>query len=224
MKVISPFFTFVFILSFHTLFAGGWFDNIIDILVQGNGFADKTQVYFRSGATAGWDSQYDAFKLPSNPGQPTLFTRIDGDNHLISINGHPLLTQPTSVVMGLMPGANGNFTFTADSLHTFDPGDIILLQDLKLDVVHNFTSDPTYTFSSNVNDSIHRFLLHFLPAPIFTHTDFQCDSSGGLISADLWQYDLDTVHTYFWDSVTIENQGTELFNAANLSGAYWFSI
>jgi hypothetical protein len=134
--------------------------NRLELVIEGNGFADKTMLYFTDeGPTNNWDNDYDAIKIKSNANQPTLFTVTE--NEMISINALQLTGHPNTIPMGLFPGTAGTYTITAHDLNTFDMASQIFLEDLREGVIQNLFTDPVYSFTADPNDDENRFLLHF---------------------------------------------------------------
>ncbi|MCG3164958.1 MAG: hypothetical protein POELPBGB_00718 [Bacteroidia bacterium] len=144
-----------------TFYKTEWYDQLLTINIEGNGYRDKTEIYFSGNNTDGWDSQYDARKLPSNSFQPTLFTIVESEK--ISINGLPPLDSYEAVPMGIIPGTYGQYTLTANDLNTFDLNTTIFLQDLKTGAWHNFIQNPVYVFNAEESDDENRFIIHFNP-------------------------------------------------------------
>ena len=134
--------------------------NRLELVIEGNGFADKTMLYFTDeGPTNDWDSEYDANKIKSNTNQPTLYTMAE--NKLISINALQLTGHPNTIPMGLFPGTAGTYQITAHDLNTFDMASQIFLEDLREGTIQNLFTDPVYSFTADPNDNENRFLLHF---------------------------------------------------------------
>ncbi len=144
-----------------TFYKTEWYDQLLTIDLEGNGFHDKTSIYFSANNTDGWDSQYDARKLLSNSFQPTLFTAIESEK--ISINGLPALNGYKTVQMGIIPGTSGQYTLTASDLNTFSLSTTIFLQDLKTGELHNLVQNPLYIFDTEESDAENRFIIHFNP-------------------------------------------------------------
>ncbi len=135
-------------------------NNKLELVIEGNGFADKTMLYFTDeGPTNNRDDEFDANKIKSNANQPTLYTVTD--NEMISINALQLTNHPNTIPMGLFPGTAGTYTITAHDLSTFDMASQIYLEDLRDGVIQNLFTDPTYSFTADPNDNENRFLLHF---------------------------------------------------------------
>lgn len=134
--------------------------NNLTLVIEGNGFADKTNLYFYDdGPTNGWDSEFDANKIKSNANQPTLFTKVE--DKMISINALQFTGHPNTIPMGLFPGTAGTYQITAHDLNTFDMASQIYLEDLRDGVIQNLFTDPVYSFTADPNDNENRFLLHF---------------------------------------------------------------
>lgn len=134
--------------------------NKLELVIEGNGFADRTNLYFTDqGPTNNIDSEFDAWKMLSNGNQPTLYTVTEGEK--ISINALQLTGHPNTIPMGLIPGTAGTYTITAHDLNTFDMASQIFLEDLQQGVIQNLFTDPVYTFTADPNDYSERFLLHF---------------------------------------------------------------
>ena len=134
--------------------------NTLTLVIEGNGYADKTNLYFSDeGPTNAWDNMLDANKIKSNTNQPTLFTNVD--DLRISINALQFTGHPNTIPMGLFPGTAGTYVITAQDLNTFDMASQIYLEDLQQGVIQNLFTDPIYTFTADPNDNENRFLLHF---------------------------------------------------------------
>ncbi len=147
--------------------------NSFDIIVEASGFADKTTVRFGdSGESNGFDSMLDAHKLKARGAQPTLQTRLRGDNY--SINSLSLEEHPMTVPMDLIPGVSGEFKFTAKHLDQFTVEAHVYLEDLKLNRIQELTVNSVYEFFADESDDPERFLLHFRlngEEPIYTGDD-----------------------------------------------------
>lgn len=135
-------------------------NNKLELIIEGNGFADLTTLYFNDeGPTNSIDSEFDAWKMLSNGNQPTLYTVAE--NEKISINALQFTGHPNTIPMGLLPGTDGSYTITAHGLNTFDMASQIFLEDLREGVIQNLFTDPVYPFTASATDNPARFLLHF---------------------------------------------------------------
>ncbi len=190
--------------AFTRMTGNHWYDQLLTLVIEGNGFADKTQVYFKDGASNLWDGQMDAHKMKSNHDQPTLYTRIPGDHHLIGINGLPLLDHAHSVDMGLLPGTDGSYNVRAEDVEGFDASALIFLEDKQTGDIINLRSTPQYTFTANVLDDTERFIIHFVPPVQIEAISMDCDGAKGTILLELWQTSIDG-QSILWDDLTIED-------------------
>jgi PKD repeat protein len=194
----------------------GNYDQRIDLVVEANGFADKTHVVFLNGPTNGWDGNYDGRKRASLAGQPTLFSYIG--NEMMSINARPEFDQNgASVPVGLIAGANGSFDIRLDVLEGFPFSTLVLLEDKQLGIFHNLIDQQTYSFTGNVNDAHDRFVLHFTPPVEVSATAESCDGNDGELDVDLGQFGQGG-WTFAWDSAVISGNGQHLVNM-NVNGS-----
>jgi hypothetical protein len=149
----------------------------LNVDVAGNGFMDKTDIYFFGDAETGFDF-YDAEKWDSRSDQPTIYTKIG--NVQTGINSLPSLEETVVVPMGIKPGTNGNFTFTFDDIATFPQTALIYLEDLQLGTMTDLRANNSYNFTADVNDNADRFMLHFQPGLQAEVADQDCDNAGSI--------------------------------------------
>jgi hypothetical protein len=129
---------------------------------------DETTVYFEQGATAGFDSRFDAYKLPNSTGL-NLSSIITGNE--LSVNGlAPLATAPVLVPLNVGLPAAGTYTLNAVDLLNFGGGTQVFLLDTQTGARINLSQQPTYTFTSQVTSLPGRFVLSFGPAQNPTST------------------------------------------------------
>jgi hypothetical protein len=128
--------------------------DIVKLKVSGNNFSDETAIYFREEATAGFDSQMDAHKLPSfEESAPYIYSTA---NQGMAIN---VLPEVTSVPMNVKVGTETG-TFTIEALSTGEFSELNL-KDLSTGVITDLNSD-SYTFNY-IPGVDNRFELHFGP-------------------------------------------------------------
>ncbi len=148
-------------------------ENTFDIIVEAEGYADKTRIRFGDfGETNGFDNMLDANKMMARGSQPTLMTRLSGVEY--AINSLSLEEHPMTVPMDLYPGLSGDFKFKAELLDMFTVEAHVYLEDLKLGSIQELTINPEYTFEADEADDPERFLLHFRlngEEPIYTGDD-----------------------------------------------------
>ncbi|GAA4368274.1 hypothetical protein GCM10023185_40880 [Hymenobacter saemangeumensis] len=131
----------------------------LKLSLAGNGSRDELQVYAQTGATAGFDAQFDAYKLPS-PGQVELAALAGRE--ALSIAGLPPFSPNAATVVPLavrLPRA-GSYTLSAESLRNFGGTAVYLLDALTGQRVQ-LQPQASYTFSSSSTAPAGRFALQF---------------------------------------------------------------
>ena len=124
--------------------------------------ADDAYVYFEQGATEGFDTQYDAEKLPNTTGL-NISTSLAGKQ--LAIDGRlPLGTTQRVVPLAVGVPAVGMYTFTATQLLNLSAVPVYL-RDLQTGTVTDLRLTPSYQFTvSNAAALIQgRFELVFSP-------------------------------------------------------------
>lgn len=165
--------------SNQTLRTAPVYDNKLVAVVNGNGFADRAVIAFGSNFTAGFDAQYDAHKLMSKVGQPSLYINDSGSN--LSIYAQPSIEQTQIVPLYLAAGADGTFSLDFD-MSEFDPTAIIYLEDLQNGTMQNLWLNNSYSFVAKAADDADRFALHFYPALQVSTTDQTCAGNDGAVA------------------------------------------
>ncbi|MBK7029740.1 MAG: T9SS type A sorting domain-containing protein, partial [Bacteroidales bacterium] len=135
-------------------FFKGSLANVLRVNVAGNSLNDETVIHFENAATANFDN-FDGKKLDSDA---SLFSVVNGDR--LWLNSFPL--EGNEVVdLGFKANADGEYTFTASGIESFDGFTPVLLEDLKLNKVQDLRQNANYSFSYVNGDSENRFKLHF---------------------------------------------------------------
>lgn len=134
-------------------------DNLLRLSVDGNTYSDQTIIIFIDGATEGFDSDYDAYKLAGIPAAPQFYSIISCCN--LAVNALPLMVSDVTVQMGFEVGATTTYTISATDLYTFDPSITIHLFDSIDDVLVNLRSDSVYSFMASPGDITERFKVYF---------------------------------------------------------------
>jgi hypothetical protein len=135
---------------------------LIELTLKDNtGNEDKTYVYFENGATANFDSHFDAYKLPNSGAVPTLYSTAGAEQ--LSINGLPLSTSTTIIPLGGKVPQAGTWTIQADQIINFLPNQTIYLEDMVTNTLHNLSQQNTFTFSTTQTSLTGRFYLRFGP-------------------------------------------------------------
>jgi len=133
--------------------------NLLHLGITGNNYQDETYILFTPGATAGFDSDYDAYKLWGLPDAPQLYSMIPGA--VLSGNVLPSIESNPEVSLGLRVGAETTYTITASGMESFDLSVPIYLDDLRLGVSANLRENPEYSFSAAPGDPQNRFRVRF---------------------------------------------------------------
>lgn len=164
----------------------------MSIEVSGNGFADKTQLSFNAQATTQHDADFDLRKQRSNLGQPTVFT--NHNSYPYAVNTLKSIEETSAVPLGIIPGANGIFSFTFNGIQSFDPTTYIYLEDKLTGAYQNLRNNNTYSFNMTSMEDVNRFVLHFTPPAQFASVNETCEETGVITveqpGSAFWQYNV----------------------------------
>ena len=126
------------------------------------GQADETVLYFDQQAGAGYQANYDAYKVQLNGnGRPSLWSKTATD--ALSINGLPALATAGVVPLGLRVSQNGPHTLVLTSLQNLPAGTQVLLEDRLLNRRQDLALDSVYAFTMHPDSTRQRFFLWFQP-------------------------------------------------------------
>lgn len=109
------------------------------------GAADEAVVYFEAAATAGFDSQLDAYKLQG--GAPLLLASEAASGTLLAVNALPQLAQRDVLVPLRVQAAAGSYTLRATELLRLPTGTFAYLRDAQTGTVTDLTNQAEYSFS-----------------------------------------------------------------------------
>jgi hypothetical protein len=127
-------------------------------------FKDETVLYLQSGATVGFEKEFDSFKLPPNdPLSPTIALMDDTTD--FQINGIELNNSNVSIPLRVLTGYTGSYTISQENINSFPPGACINLYDNVTGITTDLRNS-SYTFnlpSSTINA---RFLLTITMNPL----------------------------------------------------------
>ena len=119
-------------------------------------YLDECVIYYQEGATNGFDSGYDSYKLFGS--NPAPHISIDNDTLLLDINGIPPVIQTyTTLILATTP-ITGNYTITATDVMGLPAGTCIFLKDLQTNTSVNLLLSP-YSFNLSNTTTTSRFLL-----------------------------------------------------------------
>ena len=133
--------------------------NVLMLSTNGNGYEDKAILAFNPASTAGFDGDYDAYKLFGIAEAPQLYYIIT--DNILTVNSLPDMETSPDVSLGFKAGAETTYTLTATGIESFDATTPLLLEDLKTNTPLDLRENPVYTFSAAPGDTEHRFNLHF---------------------------------------------------------------
>ncbi|MDD2964940.1 MAG: T9SS type A sorting domain-containing protein [Bacteroidales bacterium] len=132
-----------------------------------NEYSDAAYIRFTPDATAGFDNDFDAYKLENAAEAPMIFTNADDVN--LSINALPSIEEFPEIVVAFNAGTEGVYTLTASGMESFPSGDIILT-DLKNNARQSLRQNPVYFFNSSVVNEPERFKISFTTVGIMENS------------------------------------------------------
>ena len=119
---------------------------LVQLTLQGAGSSllDDATAYFEQGATSGFDSAYDAWKLPNPTGLNLSFTQA-GEQY--SISGQPELGISQRVLpLAVGVPVAGSYTLRANQLLNLSSA-FVYLRDLELGTLTDLRQQPAYQFT-----------------------------------------------------------------------------
>ncbi len=136
---------------------------LVRLDLQGaSGPADSFTAYAEAGASAGFDGEYDAAKLPNSTGL-NLSSATTTDN--LAIDGRPAFTAATVLALNVGVPAAGTYTLTAASLANLPAGLTPSLRDAATGQLTPLTAGSVYRFSVTAAEATallsNRFTLQF---------------------------------------------------------------
>jgi hypothetical protein len=154
----------------------------VQLALQGStGPADAFYAYAESSATAAFDSQYDAAKLPNPNGLNLAGAAASGE--AVAIDGRPAFTAATVLPLTVGVPAAGTYSLRAAALSNLPTGlDAYLADDLTGQTL-KLSAGTSYSFSATAAQAgapiTGRFRLYFRPnAPLATAPSFSADVVG----------------------------------------------
>jgi len=130
----------------------------VEITNSVNTKKDKVFINYNLEATAGFDPQWDAYKLGGDEDAPEIYTV--GEVNL-SINTLHSIQDTPVVPLGFKAGTDGMFTITANGMNSFSGFTPIYLEDITTGIVTNLRTNPVYTFTSSKGTFNGRFRVWF---------------------------------------------------------------
>ncbi|SFE93223.1 zinc-dependent metalloprotease [Thermoflexibacter ruber] len=122
-------------------------------------WSDETVLFFKRGATEGFDERLDVPKIQLNSSPaPSLYTKV-GNKNLV-YNAMSIENLPKEVPLHFYVASNGQHEISLSDLRNFKENLPIYLEDKKLGITQNLREKP-YTFSANAGTDTSRFVLKF---------------------------------------------------------------
>lgn len=145
---------------------------LVRLALQGtSGPADTFTAYAQDGATAGFDGEYDAAKLP-NPTGLNLSSATATDN--LAIDGRAAFTPATVLALSVGVPAAGTYSLSAASLANLPAGLTPTLRDAATGQLTPLTAGTAYRFSVTAAEATalltNRFTLQFSSATALATT------------------------------------------------------
>ncbi len=135
------------------------------LTLSGQGLADGWVAYAESGATAGFESAYDAAKLPNGHG---LNLSSASDPAQLAIDGQPAFTTATVLPLAVGVPAAGTYALSAAALSNLPAGLTAYLRDALAGTTTPLAVGQAYSFSVTAAQAQAlvqgRFAVQFAPA------------------------------------------------------------
>jgi len=129
------------------------------LLELGNGtLASQTDIYFQSGATAGFDNAFDATALPFLSG---LTLASETGNDVLAINGQPALSAAVTVPLRVAVATAGTYSLRAADLANLPAGYHAFLRDAVLNTYTDLATSPSVSLNLASGAATGRFAVVF---------------------------------------------------------------
>jgi hypothetical protein len=133
-------------------------NQLLEISLTGNGYADKTFVNFNELSSAGFDNDFDGYKIYGLEEAPQLYTRQD--ENILRVNVLPKVYNGLYIPMGLEVPAEAEYTIVVNGISSFTNVSVYL-EDTKEGIMIDLSNQIDYTFNASPIDAADRFILHF---------------------------------------------------------------
>ncbi len=124
-------------------------------------YLDETVIYYQTGASSGFDSEFDSYKIQGPNPVPQISQ--NWNNTLIAINGVPPVSPTFSTYINVTTPISKTFTITAADFDFLPAGTCVYLNDLYTGITTNLLQTP-YTFFLHDTTIASRFsilITHF---------------------------------------------------------------
>lgn len=137
-------------------------NSILRLTVSNDINTNETVIYFNENASDGFDS-YDSPKMfNEDVAIPELYTQL-GDEFLV-MNGFKSVQMDSEIALGFITGEQGSFSIRANEFSNFDADVKLVLIDKLTNVETNLSNGESYSFESNVTNTMDRFTVKFKSA------------------------------------------------------------
>jgi hypothetical protein len=186
----------------------------LEIVVKGQGFADRTLINFDNLASVAWDGELDALKMEHQNGQPLLASNNGTDNYSVNTLN---INHVDEIPLVFRSGNNGEYELDFTTLRTG-----FMLEDKKLNYYGPL--GESYKFQHNTDDREDRFVIHLKsidqldeePSIGIYATDISMVVRGNLEGDG--RLDLvDMTGRIVWSSSSFINKGTNDFAKPNVA-------
>ncbi|MCD4695215.1 MAG: fibronectin type III domain-containing protein, partial [Bacteroidales bacterium] len=143
-----------------TPYKGSEVGNLIEVHAYGNGLSDVAYIHFNENSTAGFDSEFDAFKLFGIEEAPQIFSQVGEEN--LAINTLPEFDPGMVIPMGFKLGVDAEYSIRINNLSSFEFPITIIIEDLMTGNMIEMNGDNEYTFTASKEDGPDRFVMHFM--------------------------------------------------------------
>ena len=138
--------------------------------LTGGGYTDGWVAYAQAEATAGFDGEYDAAKLPN----PSGLNLSSGASEHLAIDGQPAFTAATVLPLQVGVPAAGRYTLAAEALANLPAGLTAYLRDAATGREQALGTGGSYGFDVSASEATAlltgRFTLAFAPAQALAAT------------------------------------------------------
>jgi len=129
------------------------------LTVEGNGHSDKTIIGFYPEATSGFDPEYDGVYYYPIQEVLSMYSVVLGQKY--ALNELPSIDEYPVIPVDFESRVSQEYTITAEWLDRFPTDLPIFLEDKKENVFQDLRLDPVYKFTSDPDDNYKRFKVYF---------------------------------------------------------------
>ncbi|MGB7784846.1 MAG: T9SS type A sorting domain-containing protein, partial [Salinimicrobium sp.] len=128
----------------------------------GENISDAALLYFRDGATPGFEKELDAQKMLNTAVEVPSFYSLSSKKEKLAINAIPHLgADRLQIPLGITSKKSGEMTLRLSEASHLSPFLHIYLRDNKKKTLTEFQENATYSFSAQIGENDNRFALLF---------------------------------------------------------------